>query len=56
MVAIIIQGMNRLQVEWWDPPLGERLIREVGFDYLVEPYEHSEFPAGTCGIFIGRKA
>jgi len=33
----------------------ERLIREAGFDYFVEPFEHNEAGAGNCGIFIGRK-
>lgn len=33
----------------------ERLIREAGFDCFVEPYEHNQAPAGSCGIFIGRK-
>jgi len=33
----------------------ERLIREAGFDYFVEPFEHSEAGAGNCGIFIGQK-
>jgi SAM-dependent methyltransferase len=33
----------------------ERLIREAGFDCFVEPYEHSQAPAGSCGIFIGRR-
>jgi SAM-dependent methyltransferase len=33
----------------------ERLIREAGFDCSVEPFEHSEAPAGNCGIFIGRR-
>jgi len=33
----------------------ERLIREAGFDCLVEPYERDLAPAGSCGIFIGRK-
>lgn len=33
----------------------ERLIREAGLDCFVEPYEHNQAPAGSCGIFIGRK-
>ncbi len=33
----------------------ERLIREAGFEFFVEPIEHSETPVGNCGIFIGRK-
>jgi hypothetical protein len=39
-------------------PMGEwrRLIRGAGFDDFVEPYEHSQALAGSCGIFIGQKA
>lgn len=33
----------------------ERLIRQAGFDCSVEPFVHSEAPAGNCGIFIGRR-
>jgi hypothetical protein len=33
----------------------DRLIRKAGFDCFVEPYEHHQAPAGSCGIFIGRK-
>jgi ubiquinone/menaquinone biosynthesis C-methylase UbiE len=32
-----------------------RIIREVGFEPKVIPFEHSEIEPGTCELFVGKK-